>query len=545
MKKKPASFYEFAYLLFLAVITACGDAFFQGDRNGLTAVIAKTLVYFFLFYGFFLIAERLFCYFQNQTIVRKWHRYFQFSKGNILRISFFLFAVYFLYLLVFYPGATTGDTMYQIEDLYTRTSPMPYPMNFGHSAVQALMTDHHPVLTTLIFTMFYRIGLLFGDPNIGLFLYNLLQILSLSLLFAAIVCYMDRLRIPKPIALISTAFYASPVIASFAITMGKDMVFAFCFVLYYLVFIRFVLNPDESSDSKKEWLLLALLSVLISLTNKKGMYLALLSDLCLLLVIPGKKKLLAIPTALLPVFTVVVIMQQILFPVFNIIPGGKQEILGVAFQQTALSILEHPENYTEEEKDLFFSMLDLPPEDLPEVYNPNLTDSVKDRYLFETDSNTLRSYLKMWAIHFFYEPGTYFRAILSIGGGYLAPLKAFNVYQYVPYSDVLGAFSQSDKMASLRTTLGAFLSWIDSIPFLSIFAQDSFYVFWFPAFSLYSFCRQKQWKRIIILVPLTANLLFLMIGPCCYTRYALCQLYTFPVLLAVTALPTHERETEL
>ena len=540
--KKKAKEIKYGYLLLLAVITASGDAFFRGESNGLAALAAKTLIYFFLFFGFFLVTEKLLVSFRNVTENQKWHAVFRYNRRNVLRMSLLLFAVYLTYLLVFYPGTTTGDTVYQIEDLFTGTNPITYPVNYGHTEVQALMIDHHPVTTTVVFTFFYRIGLFFGDANIGLFLYNLLQSAGLSVLFSVIVCYMDRLRIPKPIALIGTVFYASPVVASFAITMGKDMLFSFCFVLYYLVFIWLVLNPCDQAGSKKQWLMLALLSVLISLMNKKGMYLALVSNLCLLFVIPGRKKINAVLTALLPVFILVVLMQQLLFPLLNILPGGKQELLGTPFQQTALSIIEHPENYTEEEKNLFFSMLDCSPEELPEVYSPTCTDPIKNRFLFETDNDTIHSYLKMWALHFLREPGTYFRAILSVNGGYLAPLKAFNVYQYVPYNEVLNAFSQPDSTFSLRMTLGAFLAWLENIPIFSVFCQDSFYVFWFPAFSLYLFCGQRQWRRIVLLVPLAANFLFLVIGPLCYTRYALCQLYTFPVLLAVTAQSVKGRE---
>jgi len=228
----------------------------------------------------------------------------------------------------------------------------------------------------------------------------------------------------------------------------------------------------------------------------------------------------------------------------NIMPGGKQEVLGTAFQQTALSLIEHPEKYTEKEKQLFFSILDCSPEELPEVYSPTCTDPVKNRFRLETDNSVILSYVKMWARHFICEPGTYIRAIFSVNGGYYAPLKGFNVYQYVPYSEVLNAFSQPDRTASLRTTLGAFLAWLENIPAFSVFCQDSFYTFWYPAFSLSLFCKKKQRRKIILLAPLAGNLLFLTIGPLCYTRYALCQIYTFPVLLAVTAGAVQEKKKE-
>ena len=248
--KKTASLIQYIYLLFLSVITACGDAFFRGDSNGAAALAAKILIYYFLFYAFFLLAEKALASLQEPAERHGWYQVFQYNWKNVLRISLLLFAVYFAYLLVFYPGATTGDTVYQIEDLFTGTSPIAYPVNYGHTKVQALMIDHHPVTTTLIFTFFYRIGLLLGDANIGLFLYNLLQSACMSILFASIVCYMDSLGIPKPIALISTVFYASPVVASYAVTMGKDMLFSFWFVLYYLVFIRIATNPNDEGSEK-------------------------------------------------------------------------------------------------------------------------------------------------------------------------------------------------------------------------------------------------------------------------------------------------------
>ena len=539
MKKKPL-LTTVIYLLFLGVLTALGDAFFQGGSTGHAGIAAKALVYFCLFYGFFAVMEWLIgCFWDGMSSSFAWHRCFEYGMWNVLRLSLLFFAVYFCYLLIFYPGVTSGDTIYQIEDLVTGTRPMPYPVNFSGGTVSAVMSDHHPVVTTLVFTLFYRLGLLLGDANRGLFLFNLLQCACLSVLSATVVCSMDRLRVPKPAALISTVFYASPVVAGFAIFMGKDMLFALCFVLYFHFFTWLVMNPQRQGGSGKQWALLMLLSVLIALMNKKGMYIALVSNLCLVFAVSGRKKLLALPAAVLPFVVVAVLMQRLLFPVFGIAPGGKQEMLGTAFQQTTLAMMERPENYSAEEKALFFSMFDIPAGELEEAYNPVRSDEVKNHFRQDTSGENVSAYLKMWASHFPRESGTYLRATLSVSGGYLAPHKAFNVYQSVPYSETLGAFSQPGRLASLRENLGSLIYWLENIPILSVFSQDSFYVFWFPAFSLYFFCRLRQWKKLVLLAPLAANLLFLLIGPVCITRYGLCQLLTFPMLLAA-AVQTEE-----
>ena len=531
------------YLLFLAVLTALGDAFFQGGSTGLAGIAAKALVYFFLFYGFFAVMEWLIGRFwDGMDSARAWHRCFEYRKGNVLRLSLLFFAVYFCYLAVFYPGVTSGDTMYQIEDLVTGTSPMPYPVNFSTGSMSALMSDHHPVATTLVFALFYKLGLLLGDANRGLFLYNLLQCACLAFLAAAVVCFMDRLGVPQPVALISVVFYASPVVASFAFFMGKDMLFALCFVLYFHVLTWLVLNPHGRGGSGRQWFLLMLLSVLIALMNKKGMYIALFSDLCLIFAVSGRKKLLALPAAVLPFVVVAVLMQRLLFPVFGIAPGGKQEMLGTAFQQTVLAMAERPENYSGEETALFFSMFDVPAAALEEAYNPARSDEVKNHFRQAVSGEDVRAYLRMWAAHFPREAGIYLRATLSVSGGYLAPHKVFNVYQGVPYSGALGAFSQPGRLAPLRENLGSLIYWLENIPVLSVFSQDSFYVFWFPAFSLFFFCRRGLWKKLVLLAPLAANLLFLLIGPVCITRYGLCQLLTFPMLLALVAQPAEGKK---
>ena len=352
---------------------------------------------------------------------------------------------------------------------------------------------------------------------------------------------MHRLQVPKPIALISTVFYASPLFASFVITMAKDTLFSLCFVLYYHVFAWIVMDRDHG-NTKKQWIWLVLLSVLISLMNKKGMYLTLFSNLCLLFVLTGRKRIFSVFSAFLPFILISVFMQQLLFPAINVYPGGKQESLGFAFQQTALSIIEHPESYTEEEKAVFFSLLDLPAEGLAETYNPICTDSIKNHFLLDAGGEKIQSYLKLWLSHFFKTPGSYFKATLSICGGYFAPLKAFNVYQDVAYSKAIQAFTQPEATFSLRKNLGGLFYWIQSIPAFSIFCQDSLYVFWVPSFSLYLFIKRREWKKLVLLAPFAANLLFLIMGPVCWTRYGLCQLYTFPMLLAIVFMPS---ETEL
>lgn len=240
-------------------------------------------------------------------------------------------------------------------------------------------------------------------------------------------------------------------------------------------------------------------------------------------------------SAVTPTFVILVLMGKMLFPVLNIYPGGRQEALGFAFQQTALTMIERPETFSEEEKKVFFTILELTPETLEEVYDPQITDPIKATYRFDTEDALVVEYLRQWFLHFFRTPMPYIRATLSVSGGYIAPVNAIKVYSDTCYSEVINAFGQRASHEAARDTVVVLFEWLEHIPGLNLLFQNALYMFWFPVFSFYVFCRTRQREYMMTLVPFAANFLFLLIGPVCWTRYGLCQLYTFPVLLALTA----------
>lgn len=97
----------------------------------------------------------------------RWSSLFAYSKKNIVCISAFLFSIYFIYLLIRFPGVCGADTVNQITDLVTGSAPLAESGTKGRMEISALLNDHHPVLTTLVFTLFYRFGQLIGNPNWG------------------------------------------------------------------------------------------------------------------------------------------------------------------------------------------------------------------------------------------------------------------------------------------------------------------------------------------------------------------------------------------
>ena len=80
------------------------------------------------------------------------------------------------------------------------------------------------------------------------------------------------------------------------------------------------------------------------------------------------------------------------FKVAKIASVGKQEALSVCFQQTARYIKYHGDEVTESEKEAIDKVLKY--EVIGELYDPNLSDSVKKTFKTESTSEDLKNYFK-------------------------------------------------------------------------------------------------------------------------------------------------------
>lgn len=130
---------------------------------------------------------------------------------------------------------------------------------------------------------------------------------------------------------------------------------------------------------------------------------------------------------LLPVLIVLVLIPTFLFPLLPCLPGGKQETLGILFQQTAKYMTDHPDEVTEEEKAAIDPLLDY--DTIPERYLLTVQDPIKfqnplykDYYgIQEIDSDMLKAYLKVWISQGLKHPVTYLEATLGTCLGYSFP----------------------------------------------------------------------------------------------------------------------------
>ncbi len=458
-------------------------------------------------------------------------RFFRRRWYSILLLALVFAGVYMLYLQIYWPGACGHDTTNQIKDLVTGMEPLPYNWINGNVKIGALMNDHHPVLTTLIFTGFYKLGLAYGSAETGMYLYCVVQIIVMSIAFSVFVCSMTEEGVPEPVAAAASLFYCMPFVAYYAVSMLKDSLFSVVFFLWMLCYLAILKRSGERAVGRGLWGLFILLSILAALTNKKGMYITCLSALFLVLLCKeARDRDAALLSAVLPVLITTVLLGRIIFPLWHIYPGGTQEALGFALQQTALTYMEDPGSFTEEDREVLRRVIVIDPATYAEVYDKTITDRIKERYNYYADREDLIAYLRLWVRQGLRHPGAYVRAVLMVNGGFFIPEQEIIVYNETVWYDSIGGFAQPEARAGMRDQMNRFYDWLCSMPLTAILFSNVLYLWWTPLLTLLLLLRRGRYRMIAALVPVAANILFLIMGPVCWTRYGLCQLYTVPIL---------------
>ena len=108
----------------------------------------------------------------------------EFSVKRILIVAGIFFICWLPYLIIYAPGLVNYDTVNQVNDFLDGVSAVPFGYAPGQEEVTVLFNAHHPVLVSIIFGAFIKIGILMGKPAVGLTLYIVLQMVMAAFIFS-------------------------------------------------------------------------------------------------------------------------------------------------------------------------------------------------------------------------------------------------------------------------------------------------------------------------------------------------------------------------
>ncbi len=445
----------------------------------------------------------------------------------------FLFVCWLPYLIVYMPGLLNYDTINQVNDFFDGVSSVPFGFVGGQEEVTVLLNAHHPVFVTVIFGLFIKLGMLFGSVSYGITIYIVAQMILAAVVMGYIIRNLDRISGRKPVLKTALAvfFALCPVIPFYVCIMLKNSLHSILALLYIFYYLEMAMDDRELTG--KEKVLFIVLSVLLALTQNTGVYLVVLSAIPLVIKKSSNRPA-VLGGAVAAFLLMVIILPNIIYPALNIFPGGKQEMLGTFFQQTARYARDYPEDLTAEDVEVISEVLDY--DELINNYTFDTSDNIKATYNLHATGKELSAYFGMWLKHGLKHPDSYFRAILPICGNFFAMGIRIGIFDHIPTQEGVFEGVNQARSEGLYTAVSDTYYYFSDFPIIGIIFNNALYALLIPFYCIYVNMTGSRKKNLTYSVPFIVNILFLIMSPMGYARYALTLIFASPLLLCKTAM---------
>lgn len=425
------------------------------------------------------------------------------------------------YLVIFWPGLVSLDVMVQ--------------MGMGLGVVP--MTSHHPVMHTLFLGLCMRAGrTLFGSYAAGVGLATTLQLLATSCIIAAALRRMEKLGIAFGWRVGALAFYTVvPLVGWYSVTLWKDVWLASFTLLFALEMMQLVGEHSQYFLSRNNNLRLVLVTVGLILSKNSGIYLFILPCIAMLLCIKSCRRQLA--ALLLLGLVVFKLADGPLLALMGATHGDSREALSVPMLQVARTVRDNGENISLEDRALINEVL--PYDQLPELYDYRVSDSIKILFNTEAFNAHKGEYLSLWLRLGLQNPRSYLLSLLEQTYGYWYPdvqhwIFAYNSYPAQLVDDGVNFGGLEDRagqyhqpFAALQEKLLYGVATLRRVPALSMVYSIGFHFWLLLAAALYCLYK-KQFFKLLPLALMVAVWLTCLASPV-YAEFR----YAYPAILSV------------
>jgi hypothetical protein len=496
------------------------------------------------------------CYFLLAVVLEAVKRFFMqqdqqktfalepgFSWKGWLVTALLLFGAWFPYFIWFYPGTSNEDTVIQMMEYFRIPS---YIQSMSPlQGEDIFITNHHPYVLTMLFSLFFRLGLHFGDIAIGVAVYSLVHMCFLALVFSGCLWYIRSAGVSdKRLVCILLVLMFFPIFPLYSICMVKDTIYAAFFLIYVMMMHRIARTKGQVFRKPVFTLALFIVACLMILTKVFAMHILLVVGVIYL--VKYRRYFLQVLFAIaLPVFLYKALFCAVLLPALNVAPGGIQEALSVPFQQTARYVTEYPEEVTAEEKKAINKIL--PYKKLAKLYNPELSDPVKKRYNQEATTEDLKAYFQVWFQMFKKHPEVYVASLLNNTYQYydinkVSSLEYYKFNDYLIRHDKEGIYEelyvlQDEKYVQQRYIVNQVVLILQKIPGVNLFASLGMIPWILLFFVVYNIKWKRKESMALLLLPLLTMAVCMVSPDNGNSRYIMPILYEFPFLFVLELLP--------
>lgn len=459
----------------------------------------------------------------------------RFSVLSIVKLFSLIVICWVPWMIFLWPANIAADTVAQL--MWVKSGkvwdPSSHEMLPGYA-----MSDHHPWLDTVIYGFFDSFGTnLLGSEAWGLWILAVLQTVGVAAAFAIIINYFTGvLKLDWKFGVLFLLFICfTPIFARTAMVVVKDATALPFFLLFMLLIVEYVRRLRQDLPVKI-WLVIALIVLFVICAEMRKISLEIFAATFLVLALFLKRRVRSIAVAVIPVILLSVI-SSVAFPALHIASGGRQETVGVFFQQTMYTAVNHEESLSSNDRAIINAVNTCSTSDLVDIFalqdakrEINSDDALKDRcFNRDASSKDVVNFMALWiklgvrhplsylhavpwlkdpfTMGAFYDEGWYVR-----GGWEDMGTDKVILPQY--HSDFTSA--EKSKPQEYGSVIYAFLA---HMPGVSFFMSEATYVVWIPVISLMICLWKKKYQNLVFYTPWVLTIMTLLLLPAHQTRY--------------------------
>lgn len=467
------------------------------------------------------------------------------------------------YLVLFFPGIVMYDTTWELFQTQGSGALTMGRCELEGAISTAAFTDHKPLFHTLLIGALFNIGKMVGSQTLGVFLITLFQYLTMAFAFAFLLKYCHRVTGLRGVQLVGLLFFALfPTFPMYAVTPFNDCLAVAAFVVWAVHFAEATRTRTDSLSSKKELFVLVAWGAAAALLKKPNAYI--IVACAIILAIWARKHIVTIAVqGLAPAAICLIVVPVCIYPVLNVAPGDKGEMLGTLFQQTVTYALNNEDKLSDSDREAIDKIINL--DKAIGSYTPNTFDSAKLYYRNSETSSELFDYLGIWAKQGADDPLCYLSAFAKIQYPWVYPSNTMDFYS-IEYDSIreLVAAQNADytqgktlevwhaldyKAPSLfegaRDALITFLYTFEKVPGAGLLLSVALYATWIPlALTLIGMTSRKRKISLAALAPMYVSMAVLFISPLVMCRYALPVFALTPLAFAIALSGTKQGEIQ-
>lgn len=495
----------FLAILF-ALITIFGESYkkinswnyvWQNITRSILLLCIYFLLYLILVYVLRIIFKKLITHNNPKSIFKI------FDKHPFIFPFFIILICWLPFIIIKYPGTPGWDFHHFMNNYY----------NFDKG-----LTHHFPLVYVYICVYFIKFGQFINHVNIGLFLLTIFHTLFMLVSFSLTFCYLKKWNINYQFRLFLLLFYSlNPLFLNYSTVIYHDIIYS-SLVLIYILIITDILSKNAS---KKTYIIFSIISLLICLTRKNGIFIVLPTNL-MLFFYQNKN------------YKIIFFLPIIIFFFSNFIFSLKYtktsilEALSIPIQTVSRYSKEYHDEISRNDKKKISQLIDY--DMAAELYNPTIVDDVRNNAgNYEATPTEIFNFFEVWIKLFFYHPTCYIEAVIN------------NTYQlYYPFENTTYIFlstkdekdyktyinfKEPDALKESKNHLEKLTNWFEKINILC-FIDDPGYYSWIFIFLLIVIREKKL--NVIPMLPLIMTFLCCLAGPTIDYN----SRYTFPIIFS-------------